>query len=147
MDKRGPYSFLCLTLVGLVLGALGLISIPLGHGISGFWVAGVIQVAGGIWFGGWGVLAAAVFPSVSSALTHTPLVSILGFIPANLVQALIPAWAYRHFRQDRGRAVGRGCCSTWPGGPWLRRWPGPCSGRPPSWCSGACQAAPTRPWS
>jgi len=102
MDKRGPSIFLSLTLVGLVLGALGVISIPLGHGISGFWVAGVVQVAGGIWFGGWGVVAAAVFPSVSNAITHSPLVSILGFIPANLVQALIPAWAYRHFRQDPG---------------------------------------------
>jgi len=102
LDKRGPSIFLALTLVGLILGALGVISVPLGHGISGFWAAGVVQVAGGICFGGWGVLAAAFFPSVSNALTHSAFISILGFIPANLVQSLIPAWAFRHFKVDPG---------------------------------------------
>jgi PAS domain S-box-containing protein len=89
-----------LIFAGIILGTLGTWSIPLGHGISAFWPAFVVQVAGSVWFGGWGVLAAILFPILTNTFANVGLSGMLGFIPANLAQGLIPAWAFRHFRVD-----------------------------------------------
>ena len=100
MKKSGLWIVVILVFAGIILGTLGTWSVPLGHGISAFWPAFVVQVAGGIWFGGWGVLAAVFFPIFTNALANVGWSGILGFIPANLAQGLIPAWAFRRFRVD-----------------------------------------------
>ena len=100
MNMRGPITVLVLMAAGFLLGGLATIGIPVGHGISGFWVAGVVQVVGSVWFGGWGVLAGALFPILSNAVAHLGPSAVLGFIPANLVNGLIAAWAFRYFRVD-----------------------------------------------
>jgi PAS domain S-box-containing protein/putative nucleotidyltransferase with HDIG domain len=100
MKKYGLWIVLILVFAGIILGTLGTWSIPLGYGLSAFWPAIVVQVAGGAWFGGWGVLAAVIFPIFTNALANVGLSGILGFIPGNLAQGLIPAWAFRHFRVD-----------------------------------------------
>ena len=97
MKLYGLWIFLLLFVAGLILGSLATIAVPIGHGISGFWTALVVQVVGGIWFGGWGVLAAGLFPICSNMVVHVGLNSILGFTPANFCNAFIPAWAFRHF--------------------------------------------------
>jgi len=48
--------------IGFVVGAFGSISFPLGFGVNFFWTGIAVQQVGGIWFGGWGVLAGAIFP-------------------------------------------------------------------------------------
>jgi len=98
--KRRILTLAILCSVGLVIGTLGTWSLPLGHGYSAFWPALIVQIAGGIWFGGWGVIAAAIFPIFTNALAHVGSSGVLGFIPANLAQGLIPAWAFRHFKMD-----------------------------------------------
>jgi PAS domain S-box-containing protein len=100
MKKHGLWVVVSLVLTGIIVGTLGTWSAPLGYGISGFWPAFVVQAAGGAWFGGWGVLAAMLFPIFTNALANVGLSGILGFIPANLAQGLIPAWAFRHFHAD-----------------------------------------------
>jgi PAS domain S-box-containing protein len=100
MKRRRLWTLLILCFSGIVLGTLGTWSWRLGHGFSAIWPALVVQVAGGIWFGGCGVLAAVLFPMVSNALVHDGLTGILGYIPANIAQGLLPAWAFRHFRMD-----------------------------------------------
>ena len=47
--------------VGFVIAVLGSFSVPVGKGVSSFWPAMTIQCLGGIWFGGWGVIAGTVF--------------------------------------------------------------------------------------
>ncbi|HTI44836.1 MAG TPA: hypothetical protein VL462_00560 [Candidatus Nitrosotalea sp.] len=87
-----------LVALGIVLGMLGAISIPVGMGVTRFWPAIVVQVCGGIWFGLWGgLVAGAAFPMLSNILIGGSLVQIFGFVPANAVQGLIPCWAFRHF--------------------------------------------------
>ena len=100
MKKYGVWIVVSLIFAGIILGTLGTWSIPLGYGISAFWPAIVVQVAGGIWFGGWGVLAAVLFPILTNMLANVGWSGILGFIPANFMQGLIPAWAFRHFHVD-----------------------------------------------
>ena len=100
MKIHGTWIVVILIFAGIILGTLGTWSVPLGHGISAFWPAFVVQVAGGVWFGGWGVLAAVLFPIFTNALANVGWSGILGFIPANLAQGLIPAWAYRRFHSD-----------------------------------------------
>lgn len=84
-----------LVLVGLLLGVLGSFSLPLGHGISNFWPGIVVQVCGGIWFGAWGTVAAVLFPFFSNLLIGGGDAQVFGFIPANLLQGVIPACAFR----------------------------------------------------
>lgn len=86
-------------MAGTILGTLGTFSLPVGFGISNFWPGIVVQVTGGIWFGAWGgLLSAAVFPIFSNLLIGGTAANIIGFIPANIVQGIIPAWAFRHYR-------------------------------------------------
>ena len=86
--------------IGFVVGAFGSISFPLGFGVNFFWTGIVAQQVGSIWFGGWGVLAAAIFPFFSNAIAGTPFYISLAYIPANAIQAFLPAWVFRNFKLD-----------------------------------------------
>ena len=86
--------------IGFVVGAFGSISFPLGFGVNFFWTGIVAQQVGSIWFGGWGVLAASIFPFFSNAIAGTPFYVSLAYIPANAIQAFLPAWAFRKFKLD-----------------------------------------------
>ena len=86
--------------IGFVVGAFGSISFPLGFGVNFFWTGIVVQQIGPIWFGAWGVIAGAVFPFFSNAIAGTPFYVSLAYIPANAVQAFLPAWAFRFFKAD-----------------------------------------------
>jgi hypothetical protein len=86
--------------IGFVVGAFGSISFPLGFGVNFFWTGIVVQQVGPIWFGAWGVIAGAVFPFFSNAIAGTPFYVSLAYIPANAVQAFLPAWLFRKFRCD-----------------------------------------------
>jgi hypothetical protein len=86
--------------IGFVVGAFGSISFPLGFGVNFFWTGIAVQNVGAIWFGGWGVLAGAIFPFFSNAVAGTPFYVSAAYIPANAVQAFLPAWAFRYFKAD-----------------------------------------------
>lgn len=86
--------------IGFVVGAFGSISFPLGFGVNFFWTGIAVQQVGAIWFGGWGVIAGAIFPFFSNAIAGTPFYVSLAYIPANAVQAFLPAWAFRKFKLD-----------------------------------------------
>lgn len=86
--------------IGFVVGAFGSISFPLGFGVNFFWTGIVVQQVGPIWFGAWGVIAGAIFPFFSNAIAGTPFYVSLAYIPANFVQAFLPAWVFRKFKLD-----------------------------------------------
>ncbi|HSM58951.1 MAG TPA: hypothetical protein VK879_22540 [Candidatus Sulfomarinibacteraceae bacterium] len=89
-----------LTGIGFVVGAFGSISFPLGFGVNFFWTGIAVQQVGAIWFGGWGILAGTLFPFFSNAVAGTPFYVSAAYIPANFVQALLPAWVFRRFKLD-----------------------------------------------
>jgi hypothetical protein len=93
--------------IGFVVGAFGSISFPLGFGVNFFWTGIAVQQVGPIWFGGWGVLAGAIFPFFSNAIAGTPFYVSLAYVPANAVQAFLPAWAFRRFKADPRLMSGR----------------------------------------
>lgn len=93
--------------IGFVVGAFGSISFPLGFGVNFFWTGIAVQQVGAIWFGAWGVIAGAIFPFFSNAIAGTPFYVSLAYIPANAVQAFLPAWAFRHFKLDPRMKSGR----------------------------------------
>src|SRR4030042_7097250 len=86
--------------IGFVVGAFGSISFPLGFGVNFFWTGIAVQQVGSIWFGLWGVIAGFIFPFFSNGIAGTPFYVSLAYIPANLVQGLLPAWAFRFFKAD-----------------------------------------------
>jgi len=86
--------------IGFVVGAFGSISFPLGFGVNFFWTGIAVQQVGAVWFGGWGVLAGAIFPFFSNAIAGTPFYISMAYIPANAVQAFLPAWVFRKFKLD-----------------------------------------------
>jgi hypothetical protein len=86
--------------IGFVVGAFGSISFPLGFGVNFFWTGIAVQQVGAIWFGAWGVIAGSIFPFFSNAIAGTPFYVSLAYIPANFVQAFLPAWAFRRFKLD-----------------------------------------------
>lgn len=86
--------------IGFVVGAFGSISFPLGFGVNFFWTGIAVQQVGSIWFGAWGVLAGTIFPFFSNGIAGTPLYVSAAYIPANAVQAFLPAWAFRKFNAD-----------------------------------------------
>ncbi len=109
---------LLLIVIGVLAGAFGSINFPLGFGVNFFWTGIAVQQVGAIWFGAWGVLAGTIFPIFSNALsalpflpansvTGTPFLISLAYIPANFVQAFLPAWAFRHYRADPRLRSGR----------------------------------------
>jgi hypothetical protein len=93
--------------IGFVVGAFGSISFPLGFGVNFFWTGIAVQQVGAIWFGAWGVLAGAIFPFFSNAVAGTPFYVSLAYVPANAVQAFLPAWAFRFFKADPRLKTGR----------------------------------------
>ncbi|MEN4011699.1 MAG: hypothetical protein ROW48_06665 [Bellilinea sp.] len=93
--------------IGFVVGAFGSISFPLGFGVNFFWTGIAVQQVGAIWFGGWGVIAGAVFPFFSNAIAGTPFYVSAAYIPANAVQAFLPAFAFRYFKLDPRLKSGR----------------------------------------
>lgn len=93
--------------IGFVVGAFGSISFPLGFGVNFFWTGIAVQQVGSIWFGLWGVIAGAIFPFFSNAIAGTPFYVSLAYIPANAVQAFLPAWAFRYFKADPRLRSGR----------------------------------------
>ncbi len=93
--------------IGFVVGAFGSISFPLGFGVNFFWTGIAVQQVGSIWFGLWGVIAGFIFPFFSNGIAGTPFYVSLAYIPANLVQGLLPAWAFRFFKADPRLRSGR----------------------------------------
>jgi hypothetical protein len=93
--------------IGFVVGAFGSISFPLGFGVNFFWTGIAVQQVGSIWFGMWGVLAGIIFPFFSNAVAGTPFYVSAAYIPANFVQAFLPAWAFRYFKADPRLKSGR----------------------------------------
>jgi hypothetical protein len=93
--------------IGFVVGAFGSISFPLGFGVNFFWTGIAVQQVGPIWFGAWGVIAGSLFPFFSNAIAGTPFYVSAAYIPANLIQALLPALAFRMFKADPRLRQGR----------------------------------------
>lgn len=93
--------------IGFVVGAFGSISFPLGFGVNFFWTGIAVQQVGAIWFGAWGVIAGSIFPFFSNAVAGTPFYVSLAYIPANFVQAFLPAFAFRYFKADPRLKKGR----------------------------------------
>ena len=93
--------------IGFVVGAFGSISFPLGFGVNFFWTGIAVQQIGAVWFGMWGVIAGTIFPFFSNAIAGTPFYVSLAYIPANFVQALLPAWVFRKFKLDPRLKSGR----------------------------------------
>lgn len=93
--------------IGFVVGSFGSISFPLGFGVNFFWTGIAVQQVGAIWFGAWGVIAGAIFPFFSNAIAGTPFYVSMAYIPANAVQAFLPAWAFRFFKADPRLRSGR----------------------------------------
>ncbi|MBN2556591.1 MAG: hypothetical protein JXA97_11675 [Anaerolineales bacterium] len=92
--------FVLLVGIGFIVGAFGSISFPLGFGVNYFWTGIAVQQVGSIWFGGWGILAGMIFPVLSNGIAGTPLLVAAAYIPANAIQALLPAWAFRKYKGD-----------------------------------------------
>jgi hypothetical protein len=86
--------------IGFVVGAFGSISFPLGFGVNFFWTGIAVQQVGAIWFGLWGVIAGTIFPFFSNAIAGTPFYVSAAYIPANFLQAFLPAFAFRYFKAD-----------------------------------------------
>lgn len=86
--------------LGAVLGTIGSLSLPLGLGVTGFWPAVVVQVAGGIWLGALGVLVGALFPFISNTYAGAPLIVSFLYLPSNIVQGLIPYLVFKNLGLD-----------------------------------------------
>jgi hypothetical protein len=99
---KGSFITVILMLLGLLLAQLSGYIMPLGYGVSGFWLPVVLVVNGTIWFGGWGLLAAIVFPVLASLQIGLGLQHSLSVIAPNLIEGLIPALAFRLTGADRG---------------------------------------------
>jgi integral membrane sensor domain MASE1 len=87
-----------LTGIGIVVGTFGSLALPIGF-VSLFWPGQAVQSVGGIWFGWWGGIAAVLFPFISNSLSGAaPLPVSLAYVPSNILQAMMAAWAFRFFR-------------------------------------------------
>ena len=86
--------------IGIVVGTFGSLAVPLGF-VSAFWPGQAVQSIGAIWFGWWGGIAAALFPLISNSLSGSaPLPVSIMYLPGNLLQGMIAAWAFRYFKTD-----------------------------------------------
>jgi len=88
------------TALGAVIGTLGIVSLPAGLAVGGFWFAMTLQAVGGLWFGAWGVAAGTLIGFFSNAFGHELPVYVLGLIPANFIQSFLTAWVFRRWRLD-----------------------------------------------
>jgi len=98
--KQGPIILLCLTLVGLVLSYLSELILPLGLGVTVLWLGILVIANGSIWFGGWGIVAGALFPFMAGQLHGLELQDSLLAVVPNLLDGVIPALVFRHFAAD-----------------------------------------------
>jgi integral membrane sensor domain MASE1 len=86
--------------IGIVVGTFGSLAVPLGF-VSAFWPGQAVQSIGAIWFGWWGGIAAALFPLISNSLSGSaPLPVSIMYLPGNLLQGMVAAWAFRYFKTD-----------------------------------------------
>lgn len=86
--------------IGIVVGTFGSLAIPIGF-VSAFWPGQAVQSIGAIWFGWWGGIAAALFPLISNSLSGSaPLPVSIMYLPGNLLQGMVAAWAFRYFKTD-----------------------------------------------
>ena len=84
--------------IGIVVGTFGSLAVPIGF-VSAFWPGQAVQSIGAIWFGWWGGIAAALFPLISNSLSGSaPLPVSIAYLPGNLLQGMVAAWAFRHFK-------------------------------------------------
>lgn len=87
--RPGKAQFLLIllwTCIAMLVGELGTFSFPLVEQASLFWPAMVFQTVGGLWFGGWGILSAIIFPLVSNALGGFPGDQNIAWIAGNFIQ-------------------------------------------------------------
>ncbi len=86
--------------IGIVVGTLGSLAIPIGF-VSAFWPGQAVQAVGGVWFGWWGVLAGMFFPFISNALSGSaPIPVSAAYLPANFLQAFLAGAAFRWLKAD-----------------------------------------------
>ena len=84
--------------IGIVVGTFGSLAIPIGF-VSAFWPGQAVQSIGAIWFGWWGGIAAGLFPLISNSLSGSaPLPVSIAYLPANILQGMIAAWAFRYYK-------------------------------------------------
>jgi HD-GYP domain-containing protein (c-di-GMP phosphodiesterase class II) len=86
--------------MALIVGVLGTFSLPIVAHISMFWPATVFQVVGGLWFGGWGMVMAVLFPLFSNAIGGVAFNYNLAMIPANLIQGGLTRICFQHQKWD-----------------------------------------------
>lgn len=97
-----------LTASGTVLGCLGDLSVEVsGAGsVNVFWPASALIAVGGIWFGGWGILAGVLVGGFSGYFNASlegsapSLLYAFHFAPSDLVQGLLPALVFRLKKLD-----------------------------------------------
>ncbi len=86
--------------IGIVVGTLGSLAIPIGF-VSLFWPGQAVQALGGVWFGGWGVIAGMFFPFISNALSGSaPIPISAAYLPANFLQGFLAAAGFRWLKAD-----------------------------------------------
>ncbi len=104
-DRRRPSwahggIVVALVAIGIGVGTFGSLSVRLGF-VSVFWPGQAVQAVGSIWYGGWGILAGGIFPFVSNWFgDQADFWQSCLFLPANLLQSGLPAWAFRHYQAD-----------------------------------------------
>lgn len=103
MRLPGPVLVPILILVGILLAYPSGFILPLGYGVTIFWLGILVVANGSIWFGVWGVISAALFPALTSLiLLDVDIAHIVAMLPANTLEGLIPAVAFRLLRADPG---------------------------------------------
>ncbi len=86
--------------VGIVVGTFGSLAVSIGP-VSCFWPGQAIQSVGSIWYGGWGAIAAVVFPMISNAISGSAALPIsIAYIPGNLAQAAFAGYFFRKLNCD-----------------------------------------------
>jgi len=97
-NKKDIFVFITIFSVGTILGIIGTVSFPIGTNMSYFWPAATVQSVCGVFFGMWGVMAGALFPSFSNAMTDGTTSHIVWLIPANFIQSFIPLYIKQIFK-------------------------------------------------
>lgn len=93
--------------IGIVVGTFGSLAVPIGF-VSAFWPGQAVQSIGAVWFGWWGGIAAALFPLLSNSLSGSaPLPVSIAYLPGNLLQGMVAAWAFRYFKSHPALQSGK----------------------------------------
>ena len=101
MILRGPIFLICLTVIGVILACVSEQLLPLGYGVTALWLGAAVIANGGMWFGGWGVIAGVLFPFIAGQIQGVELEDSLSAVLPNLIEGLIPALAFRHGHADK----------------------------------------------